>query len=112
MNQPKGSLFGADEQALAAIAKALGHPARVAIVRLLAARTACTCGELVAELPLSQSTVSQHLKELKAAGLVQDTTGGPRTGYCLAPARWTQARQLFGSVLAALPAAGTTPPPA
>ena len=111
MNQHKSTLFGADEQALAAIAKALGHPARVVIVRLLAARTVCTCGELVVELPLSQSTVSQHLKELKAAGLVQETTGGTRTGYCLAPARWAQARQLFGSVLAALPAAGTTPPP-
>ena len=58
MNQHKSTLFGANEQELAAIAKALGHPASVAIVRLLAARTVCTCGELVAELPLSQSTVS------------------------------------------------------
>ena len=109
MNPHKGNLFGANEQELAAIAKALGHPARVAIVRLLAARTACTCGELVAELPLSQSTVSQHLKELRAAGLVQNTTDGPRTGYCLVPARWTQARQLFGNVLALLPPAPADP---
>ena len=94
---------------MAALAKALGHPARVAIVRLLAARTSCTCGELVAALPLSQSTVSQHLKELKAAGLVQTDACGPRAGYCLASAQWDRARQLFGGVLALLPPAPAHP---
>ena len=101
----KRAHFTADEQQLAAIAKALGHPARVAIVQLLAQRQACVCGELVLELPLSQSTVSQHLKELKAAGLVQGEVDGPRVCYCLDAAGWAVARQLFGNLLAALPAA-------
>ena len=89
--------FTAEDQELALLAKALAHPARVAILRLLAARQACVCGELVLELPLSQSTVSQHLKELKAAGLVQGDIDGPRVCYCLA-----RARQLLGTLLADL----------
>ena len=99
----KRAHFTAEEQRLAAIAKALGHPARVAIVRLLAQRQACVCGELVLELPLSQSTVSQHLKELKAAGLVQGEVDGPRVCYCLDAAGWALARHLFGTLLAELP---------
>ena len=96
--------FTETEQQIAAIAKALGHPARVAILRLLAQRRSCVCGELVLELPLSQSTVSQHLKELKAAGLVQGEVDGPRVCYCLDPAGWASARQLLGDLLAELPA--------
>ena len=99
----KRAHFTPDEQQLAAVAKALGHPARVAIVRLLAQRRACVCGELVLELPLSQSTVSQHLKELKAAGLVQGEVDGPRVCYCLDAAGWAVARQLLGDLLAAMP---------
>lgn len=97
--------FTETEQQVAAIAKALGHPARVAILRLLAQRRSCVCGELVLELPISQSTVSQHLKELKAAGLVQGEVDGPRVCYCLDPAGWANARQLLGNLLAELPAA-------
>ena len=104
----KRAHFTTEEQQLAAIAKALGHPARVAIVRLLAQRQACVCGELVLELPLSQSTVSQHLKELKAAGLVQGEVDGPRVCYCLDATGWAVARQLFGSLLVEVP----TPAPA
>ena len=63
----KRNQFTASEQQLAVIAKALGHPARIAILQLLAQRQSCVCGELVTELPIAQSTVSQHLKELKAA---------------------------------------------
>ncbi|MBH8567990.1 winged helix-turn-helix transcriptional regulator [Microvirga sp. STS02] len=99
----KRAEFTEAEQRLAAIAKALGHPARVAIVRLLAQRRACVCGELVLELPLSQSTVSQHLKELKAAGLVQGEIDGPRVCYCLDPTGWAMARRLLGDLLAAMP---------
>ncbi len=72
----------ADEE-LAAFAKALGHPARVQIVRLLTRRTACVCGDIVAELPLAQSTVSQHLKVLKEAGLIRGEVDGPRVCYCI-----------------------------
>ena len=70
---------------LAALAKAVGHPARVAILRLLARKAACVCGEIVDELPLAQSTVSQHLKVLKTAGLIQGEVSGPRICYCIDP---------------------------
>lgn len=72
----------ANEQ-LARLAKALGHPARVAIIRLLLRRDSCVCGEIVDELPLAQSTVSQHLKQLKEAGLIRGEVDGPRVCYCI-----------------------------
>lgn len=74
----------ADEE-LAALAKAIGHPVRLQIVRLLATRTACVCGEIVGLLPLAQSTVSEHLRILKEAGLVNGEIDGPRVCYCLEP---------------------------
>ena len=73
----------ADEEALAELAKALAHPARVRILRLLIERNACVCGDIVDALPLAQSTVSQHLKVLKDAGLIQGEIDGPRTCYCV-----------------------------
>ena len=72
-----------DDAALAGMAKALGHPARVKILRLLAHRTTCMTGDIVAELPLAQSTVSEHLRILRDAGLVQGDIEGPRTHYCV-----------------------------
>ncbi len=72
-----------DDEKLAVMAKALGHPTRVKIVRLLAARSACVTGDLVAELPLAQSTVSEHLRILREAGLIQGEIEGPRTSYCV-----------------------------
>jgi ArsR family transcriptional regulator len=74
----------ADDE-LAALAKAIGHPARVQILRILARKTACICGDIVDELPLAQSTVSQHLKVLKEAGLIRGEVDGPRVCYCLEP---------------------------
>lgn len=68
---------------LAGLMKALGHPARLEILRVLAARTSCVCGEIVDELPLAQATVSQHLKVLKAAGLIDGEVDGPRVCYCI-----------------------------
>lgn len=67
----------------AKLAWALAHPARVRIVRLLLSRTSCMCGEIVEEMPLAQSTVSQHLKILKETGLVQGEIDGPRVCYCI-----------------------------
>ena len=67
------------------MAKALGHPVRVQIVRLLAQRRDCACGELVDELPLAQATVSQHLKVLRDAGLLRSPADRARGGYCLRP---------------------------
>lgn len=75
--------FSQKEQDLAAFAKSLSHPARIAILKLLAQKNECICGEIVEMLPLSQSTVSQHLKELKNAGLINGTVDGPRSCYCI-----------------------------
>lgn len=71
------------EVRLASWAKALSHPARIRILSILARRSTCVCGEIVDELPLAQSTVSEHLRVLKAAGLVSGTVSGPRSCYCL-----------------------------
>jgi DNA-binding transcriptional ArsR family regulator len=79
----KVSDFTQRDQKLAALAKALSHPARIAILRYLSAKGSCICGDIVDELPLAQSTVSQHLKALKQAGLIQGEIEGPRTCYCL-----------------------------
>ncbi|HYC39695.1 MAG TPA: metalloregulator ArsR/SmtB family transcription factor [Chitinophagaceae bacterium] len=75
--------FSQKEQALASVAKAMSHPARIAILSVLAKKNECICGEIVDLLPLAQSTVSQHLKELRRAGLIQGETDGPRSCYCI-----------------------------
>ncbi len=72
----------ADEE-LATLAKAVGHPARVRILRLLSRKEACVCSQIVDELPLAQSTVSEHLRILKEAGLVRSNEDGQRVGYCI-----------------------------
>lgn len=75
--------FLADDISLADFARTLGHPARIAILKTLAERKECICGEIVEVLPLAQSTVSQHLKELKTLGLIQGTIDGPKSCYCI-----------------------------
>jgi ArsR family transcriptional regulator len=80
-----GPVVELDDEQLAIMAKALGHPLRVRIVRLLVERQACMTGDLVAELPVAQSTVSEHLRILREAGLVQGEIEGPRTSYCVSP---------------------------
>ena len=87
----------ADDE-LAALAKALGHPARVQIMRLLVRREACICGDIVDELPLAQSTVSQHLKVLKSAGLIRGDIDGPRVCYCVEPRVLRRLKALVGSL--------------
>ena len=82
------------------LAKALGHPARVRIMRLLLARDSCFCGEIVEHVPLAQATVSQHLKVLKDAGLIEGEINGPRTCYCANRERLTRLSDLLGIVLA------------
>lgn len=91
MTSRKDTEFTTADQQTADIAKAIAHPARIAILRLLAARGTCICGEIVDGLPLSQSTVSQHLKALKEAGLIRGTIEGPRTCYCLDVAAFEKA---------------------
>lgn len=75
--------FDQKEQDLANFAKAIAHPARIAILQVLAQRQECICGEIVDVLPLAQSTVSQHLKELQKAGLIKGSIDGPRSCYCI-----------------------------
>jgi ArsR family transcriptional regulator len=93
------ALDGDPDERLARLAKALGHPARVKLLRVLIQREECVCGELCAELPLAQSTVSQHLKVLRDAGLVHGEIDGPRTCYCADTARLAQLRELLGTLL-------------
>ncbi len=83
MGTSKTKLFTAQQNRLAAMAKALAHPARIAILQHLVKKGTCVCGDLVGELPLSQSTVSQHLKAMKEAGVIQGNIEGTFTCYCL-----------------------------
>ncbi len=86
------------DQELATLTKALGHPARVQIMRLLVRRETCVCGDIVDELPLAQSTVSQHLKVLKEAGLIKGEIDGPRVCYCVEPRTLRRLKSLVGSL--------------
>jgi predicted transcriptional regulator len=79
----KSEEFSVRDNRIATYAKALSHPARVAILKLLIDRQNCICGDIVEELPLSQSTVSQHLKELKEAGLIKGEITGVKVCYCI-----------------------------
>lgn len=79
----KAKLFDTSQKRTAELMKALGHPARIAIVELLLERDTCICGDITDELPLAQSTVSQHLKALKNAGIIKGEVDGVRTCYCL-----------------------------
>jgi len=79
----KKSEFSEADQRIADLAKTLGHPARIAILRILAEKDTCICGEIVEVLPLAQSTVSQHLKELLKADLIKGTVDGLKSCYCI-----------------------------
>lgn len=87
----------ADEE-LAALSKAVGHPARVQILRILSRRSSCVCGDIVDELPLAQSTVSQHLKVLKDAGLIRGDIDGARVCYCIEPRALRRLKALVGGL--------------
>lgn len=84
------------EERLARYARAMGHPARIAILRFLAVQERCFFGEIHEVLPISKATVSQHLKELKEAGLIQGEILPPKVRYCINRANWAEARGLFG----------------
>lgn len=83
MTYAKTNLFQADQQEIALIAKALSHPARVAIIQFLAEKNVCISGDITNELPLSRTTVSQHLQELKELGIIQGEVSGQNVCYCL-----------------------------
>jgi DNA-binding transcriptional ArsR family regulator len=95
MGLTKTDGFSKTQVDLAAIAKALGHPARIAIIQFLAARKTCVCGDIVNELPLAQATVSQHLKELKNTGLIKGDIEGPSICYCIDEKAWNRAQKML-----------------
>lgn len=99
MGLTKVEEFTVKENKIALYAKALAHPARVAIVLMLLKKQSCICGDIVDELPLSQSTVSQHLKELKNAGIIKGDIEGVRTCYCIDEREWQQAKLYLGTLL-------------
>lgn len=99
MGLTKTEDFTLEQNELAAMAKALGHPARIAILQYLIQRKSCMCGDIVEELPLSQSTVSQHLLELKKAGLIQGSIDGPRVCYCIEPKAWQRIKEHLTGLL-------------
>src|ERR1700709_32450 len=98
MGVTKSHEFGVRENLLAKHTKALADPARIAILKLLADKQACVCGDIVDELPLSQSTVSQHLKELKEAGLITGEIEGAKVCYCIDPKEWKAAQVLLNQI--------------
>lgn len=97
MGATKTNLFTKQQNELAVMAKAIAHPARIAILQYLVKKNACVCGDLVDELGLAQATTSQHLKELKTAGIIQGTIEGVSVCYCINPKVWNQYNALFGN---------------
>ncbi len=89
MGLTKSEIFTEEQNRLATMMKALAHPARIAILQQIISANACICGELVEELGLAQATISQHLKELKNAGIIQGTVEGVTVCYCIEPVAWT-----------------------
>lgn len=97
MGATKTDLFTKEQNDIAVMAKAIAHPARIAILQYLVRKNACVCGDLVDELGLAQATTSQHLKELKSAGIIQGTIEGVSVCYCINPKVWKQYRNLFNA---------------
>jgi predicted transcriptional regulator len=88
--------YSEEEVSVAMVAKALSHPVRIRILRLLAGEACCFTGELTEIIPMAQSTISQHLKALSEAGLIQGEINPPKVKYCINRANWKQAQSLFG----------------
>lgn len=93
----KTDLFTKQQNEIAAMAKAIAHPARIAILQYLVKTNTCVCGDIVDEIGLAQATVSQHLKELKTAGIIQGNIEGVSVCYCIDPKVWKQYKELFNS---------------
>lgn len=102
MGATKTAHFTDSQNELALWMKALGHPARIAIIEFLLKTNSCICGDIVNELPLSQPTVSQHLKELKSAGIIQGNIEGTAICYCLNPETMQQINDRIGGIFTEL----------
>ena len=101
MGITKTEIFTDKQNRLASMLKALAHPARIAIIQHLIKANACICNDLVDELGLAQATISQHLKELKNAGLIQGTIEGTSVCYCIDPKVWKQYKTAFDNFFVA-----------
>ncbi len=99
MGVTKTQVFTDKQNRIADLAKALAHPARVAIIQHLLKEKSCVCGDLVEVLPLAQATVSQHLKELKNIGILHGEINPPRVCYCINETVWQEAKAIFGEIL-------------
>ena len=95
MGATKSDIFTKDQNEIALIAKAIGHPARIAILQYLLKKNACVCGDIVDEIGLAQATVSQHLKELKQAGLIKGDIDGRSVCYCIDNTKWEIVKDLL-----------------
>ena len=95
----KKEIISEDQKAMARYAKAMGHPIRMYVLELLSKQTCCYSGDLTEVLPIAKSTLSQHLKELKDAGLIQGEIEGPKIKYCLNQENWKVAQSLFSSLM-------------
>ncbi|MEK6475929.1 metalloregulator ArsR/SmtB family transcription factor [Catalinimonas sp. 4WD22] len=95
MGVTKTDLFTTEQNQLAQIAKAMAHPARIAIVQHLLKTNQCITGDLVLEIGLAQATISQHLRELKAIGIIQGSIEGTSVNYCINPVKWKEIKDLF-----------------
>lgn len=99
MGLTKSEIFTSEQNQLSMLLKAIAHPARIAILQQIISANACICGDLVEELGLAQATISQHLKELKNAGIIQGTIEGVKVCYCIDPNTWSLLESLLGSFL-------------
>jgi len=98
MGITKSDKFTERQNELSALAKAIGHPARIAIIEYLLETNACVCGDIVEVLPLAQATVSQHLKELKNAGLIKGSIEGTSVCYCIDEAGFEKIKSFFDHI--------------
>ena len=105
MKVSKEGSYTAQQLELAKLARALGHPARIAILEYLAKVNACVCGDIVEELPLAQATVSQHLRELKEVGLIKGTVEGTSVCYCIDDKNWKTIKEQLNAFFEDLDAA-------
>jgi predicted transcriptional regulator len=103
MGLTKEEIYTKDQNYVAAIAKVLGHPARISIIESLIKKNTCICGELVDEIGLAQATISQHLKELKSIGIIQGNIEGTKVCYCINPIKWKEIHNLFDKLFSSLP---------
>jgi len=99
MGITKTENFTPSQIRIAQLAKAIGHPARIAILQYLISCNSCVCGDIVDVLPLAQATVSQHLKELKDAGIIKGEISGAKTCYCINEVVWEETASIFNGLL-------------